>query len=97
MRCNGSDRSHLDEAIVRAGDEEERVAGGVVDAPDALVVRLVLVHRRLRVHVPQRHAALIVAADDVAAHIPATTHAGSSPLGTLRDFLSYSLQSLKRE
>ena len=64
----------LDETIVGAGDEEEGVAGGVVDAPDAFVVRLVLVHGRLGVHIPQRHAALVVTADDVAAHIPGTAH-----------------------
>lgn len=64
-------QGHLDPAIVGAGHKERRVGGAKVHAPDALVVCLVLVDGQACVHVPQGHAALVVAAQQVAPYIPA--------------------------
>ena len=48
---------HLDPAVIAAGEEQHGVGVAEVDAPDALLVRLILCHRLAGVHVPQRHNA----------------------------------------
>jgi hypothetical protein len=64
-------RDHLDETIVRTGHKQEGVGRAIIHAPDALVMCLILIDNCASVHIPQRHTALVVAADDVVAHIPA--------------------------
>jgi len=50
----GSSHAHLDPAVIAAGQEEHGVGVAEVNAPDALLMCLVLGHWLASVHIPER-------------------------------------------